>query len=96
MEATGHAGYAEKGKDIVCAGVSALLFTVEDCLNQMYTWDKLVQVPQIQLEPGDVKMECEPTLAAQGEAELLFRFLETGCRLLAEEYPEYIQVATAR
>ncbi len=26
ISATGHAGYAERGRDIVCAGVSALLF----------------------------------------------------------------------
>ena len=28
LRAAGHAGYAEKGKDIVCAGVSALMQTL--------------------------------------------------------------------
>ena len=95
MEATGHAGYAEKGKDIVCAAASALFYAAAECLSQMGSWEKMVECPVILMRPGYVKLACEPRTTSQEEAELLFNFLETGCRLLAEEYPEYISVVTA-
>ena len=95
MEATGHAGYAEKGQDIVCAGASALFYAAAECLSKMGTWEKMSECPVILMRPGYVKLACVPRITAVEEADLLFRFLETGCKMLAEEYPEYISVVSA-
>ena len=35
FECTGHAGFGEKGKDIVCAGVSALCMALEGMLDEL-------------------------------------------------------------
>lgn len=34
LQANGHAGYAPAGQDIVCAGASALIFGLIECLQQ--------------------------------------------------------------
>lgn len=34
----GHAEYGEKGQDIVCAGISALVQTLADCLDEMSSY----------------------------------------------------------
>lgn len=95
MTASGHAGFAQTGQDIVCAGVSALAFTAAEYLMQMQTWDKLEGDPVILLEPGEIRLECEPKITAEEEAEHVFRMLEIGCRLIAKSYPNNVTVADA-
>lgn len=91
MEAKGHAGYAEKGKDIVCAGASALFYTAAEYLEGMEREGKLKQI-EICMEPGDVTLSCEPKEMAEKEAEHLFRFLKGGCMELASTYPNNVSV----
>lgn len=95
MTASGHAGYAQPGQDIVCAGVSALAFAAAEYLTQMQTWNKLDQDPVILLEPGEIRLECSPKITAQEEAEHVFRMLEIGCRLIAQSYPNNVSVEDA-
>ena len=35
IQCKGHAGYAESGKDLVCAGVSSILFVALNALDEM-------------------------------------------------------------
>ena len=36
----GHSGFAESGKDVVCAGVSALVFTLVNCIRDEEAKDR--------------------------------------------------------
>ena len=92
MTASGHAGFAPNGQDIVCAGVSALSYAAAEYLTQMHHWGKLEEEPVIVMKPGEIRLECEPILTAQAEAEHVFRFLEIGCRLIAESFMDNVSV----
>lgn len=83
----GHAGYAEPGKDIVCAGASALLHSLAATL-------KLLDVPGLQVELG----YGSGRLSCRGDSFLvhtLFYQALVGMILLQQEYPDHIQVNTA-
>ena len=80
----GHANYAEQGKDIVCAGVSVLVQTLIQSVEEL-TADKI----QYDMQPGTVhiKFWClsDPTRA------LIDAFF-VGIRMLAEEYPDNVKL----
>lgn len=94
MQAVGHAGYAAMGQDVVCAGMSTLFVTTAEMILAMDE-DGLVADKVIRLDPGNVCMGLMPTEAGRDKAEWLFQTLETGCRILAESYPEYVSIETA-
>lgn len=93
MTASGHAGFAPHGQDIVCAGISAICFAAAEYLRQMRGEGKLLQEPVILLEPGEIRLECEPKVTAEEETEHVFGMLEIGCRLIAQSYPNNVSVA---
>ena len=80
LEISGHAGYAEKGSDIVCAAVTALAGTLERCME----------------EAGEGSCEWkegETRFTASGTENLrpCFETVVTGLRMLAEEFPDYVR-----
>ena len=81
---SGHAGYAPHGQDIVCAGVSALIQTLIQSIEEL-TQDKI----QYSMQPGmvDIKMR---DLSEQ--AQLLVNSFFVGLRLIADEYPENVAI----
>ena len=81
----GHAGYAEHGKDIVCAGVSVLAQNLISSLEAL-TEDKIRYV----LEPGHISMEYK-NLSERGR--LLVDSFFIGVSRIAESYGhEYVQI----
>ena len=88
-EAVGHAGYAETGRDIVCAGVTSVLRTVLSLLDDN---------PLISLEtdlPERGVLAFRVTGYDKTQEVLLIHcsdFLEKGLKLLSEEYPEYVSL----
>jgi len=77
----GHAGSAEHGHDLICAAVSALVLTLA------YNVADFPQ-PKLWLDPGDTQLACP----AAAEAVQAFDCIWKGFQLLAELYPEYIQI----
>ncbi len=96
VTAKGHAGFAPEGQDIVCAGVSALLYTAGRYLRAMDQAGKLRTAPTVRLNPGDVKLEAKPKAVNSRECETVFRFLELGLTEIAGKYPGYISIHAAR
>lgn len=82
---SGHAGYAEAGKDIVCAGVTALTMSLVKSLNDL-TEDKI----EYEISPGRVDIHCG-NLSEAGR--LLVDSFFIGICLIAEEYPDNVRVA---
>lgn len=80
LTAHGHAGYAVKGQDIVCAAVSTLMQTLA------YSTDS---------ETGGMQGDCVPELIVQADAteenQAKFELVVDGLYLLAQQYPENVR-----
>ncbi len=84
FQSKGHAGYAQSGSDIVCAGVSALLYTT---VNMIYEQLK-VDSNFIQDEDG---MSFE-VYDIDDRTDLLIESLFQGLIAIDRSYPEYIEI----
>lgn len=84
IRANGHAGYAPKGYDIVCAAFSALSLTLEIAVKKLTNDDV-----KIVFQDGIMQAEWEE-LSFEGD--LLVNAYIEGVKSLAENYPEYIIV----
>lgn len=84
ITASGHAGYAPKGQDIVCAAFSVLSLTLDTAVKKL-TDDDI----QISLESGSMEARWQQ-ISPQGQ--LLINAYIEGVKALAENYPEYITV----
>lgn len=84
IEISGHAGYAEPGKDIVCAAVTALTQTLIQSIENL-TDDKI----EYRISPG--KVEVEYRNLSEKSKTLVDSFF-VGICLIAEEFPEYVKV----
>lgn len=82
---SGHAGYAEAGKDIVCAGVTALTMSLVKSINDL-TEDKI----EYEISPGRGDIHCG-NLSEAGM--LLVDSFFIGICLIAEKYPDHVRVA---
>lgn len=80
----GHAGYAEVGKDIVCAGATALTETLIQSMENLST-DKI----SYNITPGKVDIHYK-NLSEKGK--LLVDSFFTGICLIAEEFPDYVKI----
>ncbi len=74
----GHADYGPPGRDIVCAGVSALVYALAGYLTNRE------EVSELVMEPGYV------TVAAKGPSPAL-EVVCTGLRQLAAAYPQCVR-----
>lgn len=84
IEIHGHAGYAETGKDIVCAGVTALTQTLIRSM-QGLTRDKV----EYEVSPGRADIQYGD-LSEEGK--LLVDSFFIGICLIADEFPEYVRI----
>lgn len=84
IEINGHAGYAEIGKDIVCAGVTALTQTLVRAM-QGLTRDEI----EYEVSPGRADIHYR-NLSEEGK--LLVDSFFIGVCLIADEFPEYIRI----
>lgn len=80
----GHAGYAEPGKDIVCAGVTALAENLIDSIESL-TEDKI----QYEVSPGRVDIYYENL---SEDAKLLVDSFFLGICGIAQDFPEHVKI----
>ena len=78
----GHSGYAQRGKDIVCAGVSVLVQTLA-----IYLAEKGFD-PEVIIGDGEMSVKAPYT----GAAAVSFEFCLTGLLALSDAYPENIKI----
>lgn len=81
---SGHAGYAEPGKDIVCAGVTALGLTLVRSLEDL-TDDKI----EYEISPGKAYIHYG-NLSEAGM--LLVDSFFLGICLISADFPEHIKI----
>ena len=84
IEISGHAGYAEAGKDIVCAGVTALVQTLIKSIEGL-TQDKI----QYEISPGRADIHYGDLSEA---GQLLIDSFFIGVCAIADEFPDHIRI----
>lgn len=84
IKMSGHANYAEHGKDIVCAGVSTLVQTLIQSIEEL-TADKIQYV----MSPGSVDLKFRDL---SEHAQLLVDSFFVGIEMIASEYPNNIKL----
>ena len=86
----GHAGYAEKGADIVCAGISALTMTSILGLQELTQLSlRIKQNP----EKGWLECDWDNVPAEMDHANLIVQVMIIGLKDIAAQYPEYLKVS---
>lgn len=77
----GHAGYDKHGKDIVCAGVSAITNTLLAYLHSINT-----NLSEASASSGSVSIDC----TGGEKVEAAFDMAVTGYINLSHQYPQYV------
>lgn len=88
MTLSGHAGYAEPGKDIVCAGASALIYAVPEELRSRgfkYFADAAEK-------EGFITIKAYPSAEERHSCLVIFDTVFSGLKELARNYPQYVHV----
>ena len=85
LEIRGHAGYAEKGKDIVCAAVSVLWGTL------LASLDAEEREGHGTVEVKDCTVYYHPKKYWQEKADDIFGVVWRGILLLAVSYADYVK-----
>lgn len=83
----GHAGQAEKGKDLVCSAVSILTYTIAENVKRLCR----KHIGAISLDEGE--SEIDIFLNSDEEYKDFVKRIEAvsiGFEILAESYPEYV------
>ena len=89
---TGHAGYADPGYDIVCAAVSSQVISVENSLVQLLNIEVETEVNEIEGGYKKVTLPSNLSKSVTHDAQLLLQHLHFAFEVLAESYPEFINI----
>lgn len=84
IDVWGHAGYAEAGKDIVCAGVTALTQTLISSIEGL-TEDR----PEYKVMPGAFHIKLK---GLSEKSKLLVDSFFIGLCSIAEEFPDHVRI----
>ena len=86
---SGHSGYAEAGKDIVCAAISAIVTMAEATINDVCGAKAKVRVKDEQARISlTLPVSCDEEESVQA---VLTGMMLTLCSL-RDDYPDYIEV----
>lgn len=89
--AEGHADYDRSGRDIVCAALSALIYSLAAELERMEDEGLLYPGAFAELKPGRAEMAFRPRLKGRKRAEGALGVFCRGLEMLSEEYPENVE-----
>lgn len=91
FEVEGHAGFDDIGKDIVCAGVSAIAFMGINALTEV------AQIPELIYEVGDdgyayCELPADLTRVQQEKSQTIFETVFVGFHGIELTYSDYIKI----
>ena len=95
VEVKGHANSAPKGEDIICAGISALFYTLYEVLEQNKVMLEKNSLKSI-MDDGNGTVFCKPKKEYEGNVQMMYLTILTGFNLMAENYPDYIKMVVGR
>ncbi len=88
----GHAGQDDSGHDIVCSAASILAYTLAQTMRYVEDQEGLALNPIIQLNEGNAIILVRPKEEYEGEVAQTFFTIEVGFSLLAQNYPQYVEL----
>lgn len=86
----GHAGYADKGSDIVCSAVTILCFVLCNQAKSYYDRSMLANEPVIWLDSGECHIDISPKSKHRGIIKAFFEGVCEGFRAIENEHPENV------
>lgn len=90
LKVEGHSGYAEKGKDIACAGVSTLVVSLANMLEGNSFKFKIP--PLVIIKEGYALICAYPQKQYYKKIEAVFETIMCGFKWLSEEFNENIKI----
>lgn len=81
----GHAGYGEYGKDIVCAGVSALVLALVGWIENNHCKTECISIDD---RGGEVLIACN----GDEQTDAVFNMALIGLEQIASSYPDHVQI----
>lgn len=91
MEVMGHAGYGEKGKDIVCAGVSTLVFTFIKMLEKNEK-----DIEGYEYKSGDGIMKISFSYVNRERLKHVISTIICGFSMMSESYPDNVSLSLTK
>lgn len=92
---TGHANFAERGKDIVCSAASILFYTACETV-KMIEDDAFESEPMFNIDDSGegvtAFIECKPKEDYIAVIDTIYQTIFIGYKLLAEGYPNNVQI----
>lgn len=85
--ANGHANYAERGKDIVCASVSILIYTLIKSIDE----ESLSAPAVIEMREGETLIRVKLESENRGKICAVFEVIANGFELLQKNFPENVK-----
>ncbi len=82
---SGHAGYADFGQDVVCAGVSTAVQMTANMLTEIFNLPA-----DISVEDNRIGIRLPQNLTPEGVK--ILKGLELQIQLLREQFPKFIQI----
>ena len=90
MRVKGHADAAPKGKDVICAGVSALVTTATCAVCTLFMKGLLDDIPITKMTPGDSVLIAKPLPETEAEALMVFWTIQEGISAMEQVYSDYL------
>lgn len=93
VEVTGHANFAEPGSDLVCAGVSAIIFGAYNAIEVLTSQPLLLEMAD-KTEGGYFYVETYPDLSPEEmtRTQMLLEGMLVQLDTIAQSYGDYIQI----
>lgn len=88
LTVTGHAGAAEKGRDIVCSAVSVLVYTLARAIEE--SRDILEENPVIEISEGSAEISCRPEKVFLPTIQRTYWTVLCGFDLLCSSQGDYV------
>ena len=85
LSVNGHAGYAEKGQDIVCAGVSAIVYALIGWLENNSDEARFISIDEM---GGEVIISCE----GDSDVASVFYMAAVGIEQIMNTYPDHVDI----
>ena len=90
LKVKGHANYAPKGEDLICASASMLVYTVAQAVSFMHDQGYLEEKPKINMREGKASVSARPKEEYRAEVLHTYWTAQCGAHVLAKNYPEYV------
>jgi uncharacterized protein YsxB (DUF464 family) len=91
----GHAGFAEAGKDLVCASATILAYTLAAFVDAKEQEGKC-WCTMCHFNEGEAFVSCKANEGNEGEIAVGFETIVRGFELLAEKFPDNVKYISLR